>query len=76
MKSAFGAVLNRCFLVILLAPSVGCASLAPAVIQSNNHVQMPHYSFVVPPTTDGTSSGSIGTRVRSSPNALVHSTFK
>lgn len=50
MKRAFGAGLqNRFFVIILLAPIVGCASLAPAVTQSNNHVQMPHYSFVVPP---------------------------
>ena len=40
---------NHCFLLILLAPIVGCASLGTAVTQSNNRVQMPHYSFVVPP---------------------------
>lgn len=50
MKPAFdGALRNRCFLLMLLAPIVGCASLAPGVTRSNNHVQMPHYSFVVPP---------------------------
>ena len=40
---------SRCLLVVLLAPIVGCASMPPAVTLSNNHVQMPHYSFVVPP---------------------------
>jgi hypothetical protein len=43
------AGLQSCFLVILLAPLAGCASLGPAVTRSNNHVQMPHYSFVIPP---------------------------
>lgn len=45
MKSAFGA----CFLAMLLASIAGCASMAPEVTRSNSHVQMPHYSFVVPP---------------------------
>lgn len=49
MKCAFGAGLNRCLVVILLAPLAGCASMALAVTRSNNHIQMPHYSFVVPP---------------------------
>ena len=45
MKSAFGP----CSLALLLVAIAGCASTAPAVTRSNNHVQMPHYSFVVPP---------------------------
>lgn len=45
MKRAFGP----CFLAMMLASIVGCASLAPEVTRSNNHVQMPHYSFVLPP---------------------------
>ena len=50
MKRAFGRSLrNCCLLVMLLAPIAGCASLAPEVTESNKYVQMPHYSFVVPP---------------------------
>lgn len=71
MKRAIGAGLNRCLVVILLAPIVGCASLGPAVTQSNNHIQMPHYSFVVPPDNgwhiqrfDGPEENAIITQLR------------
>lgn len=48
MKSASGAGLKSCFLAILPALIVGCASTAAEVTRSNSHVQMPHYSFVLP----------------------------
>lgn len=50
MKNAAGANLRNLFaFLLLLAPAAGCASMAPEVTRSNNRVQMPHYSFVVPP---------------------------
>lgn len=45
MKNVFGA----CLLAMMPALIAGCASTAPEVTRSNSHVQMPHYSFVVPP---------------------------
>lgn len=44
-----GGVMKQYISIVILVILVGCTTIGTEITKKNNHIQMPHYSLVVPP---------------------------